>query len=202
MAFQKKTWADRIAEFITRRTLTYEDNTTAVVTVERNEGEVSQTGDAFSAENMNDLENRINDAFTEINTNLSDSITALSAADVKSATLSGNTLYLKNSNGVNICSVNLGTLSISAIKQVSKGTASVYTAEGSGTVTTRKTVNVGHSINWNKSFVQLDSADANGTCELESTSSTGFTIKWENLRYGGGGGAWTNTASWQLVEYV
>lgn len=68
--FAKKTWADRIAEFITRRTLTYEDNSTAVVTVERNEGEVSQVGDAFSAQNMNDLEDRIYDAFEEINTNL------------------------------------------------------------------------------------------------------------------------------------
>jgi hypothetical protein len=65
--FQKKTWTDRIAEYITRRTLTNTaDNSTMVVTVERNEGEVSQEGDAFSAENMNDLESRINDAFAEI----------------------------------------------------------------------------------------------------------------------------------------
>lgn len=65
--FVKKTWTDRIAEYITRRTLTNTaDNSTMVVTVERNEGEVSQEGDAFSAENMNDLENRINEAFAEI----------------------------------------------------------------------------------------------------------------------------------------
>ncbi len=141
-------------------------------------------------------------ALNELSQSVNTQVTNLSAADVKSATLSGNTLYLKNKNGANICSVNLGTLSISAIKQTSKGTASVYTSEGSGIVTTRKYVEVGHSINWNKSFVQLNSADTHGTCELESTSSTGFTIKWENNRYGGGGGAWTNTASWQLVEYV
>ncbi len=61
--FNKKTWKDRIAEFITRRTLTYENGTTAIVTVERNEGEVSQTGDAFSASNMNDLEDRVSDEF-------------------------------------------------------------------------------------------------------------------------------------------
>lgn len=61
--FEVKVWKDRIAEFISRRTLTYEDSTTAVVTVERNEGEVSQTGDAFSAENMNGLEQRIASEF-------------------------------------------------------------------------------------------------------------------------------------------
>ena len=55
MAFVKKTWKDRIAEFPTRRRLTKEDNTSELVTVAREEGTLSQEGDAFSAENMNDL---------------------------------------------------------------------------------------------------------------------------------------------------
>ena len=71
MAFAKKTWKDRIAEFPTRRRLTKEDNTSELVTVAREEGTLSQEGDAFSAENMNDLENRIDAEFTEVNGNLS-----------------------------------------------------------------------------------------------------------------------------------
>lgn len=71
MAFVKKTWKDRIAEFPTRRRLTKEDNTSELVTVAREEGTLSQEGDAFSAENMNDLENRIDEEFTAVNGNLS-----------------------------------------------------------------------------------------------------------------------------------
>ena len=67
MAFVKKTWKDRIAEFPTRRRLTKEDNTSELVTVAREEGTLSQEGDAFSAENMNDLENRIDAEFTALN---------------------------------------------------------------------------------------------------------------------------------------
>ena len=67
IAFVKKTWKDRIAEFPTRRRLTKEDNTSELVTVAREEGTLSQEGDAFSAENMNDLENRIDAEFTELN---------------------------------------------------------------------------------------------------------------------------------------
>ena len=67
MAFVKKTWKDRIAEFPTRRRLTKEDNTSELVTVAREEGTLSQEGDAFSAENMNDLENRIDEEFTALN---------------------------------------------------------------------------------------------------------------------------------------
>lgn len=72
MAFVKKTWKDRIAEFPTRRRLTKEDNTSELVTVAREEGTLSQEGDAFSADNMNDLESRIDAEFTEVNGNLGD----------------------------------------------------------------------------------------------------------------------------------
>lgn len=60
MAFVKKTWTDRMSQYPTRRILTdTTTGTTQTVTVARSEGEVSQTGDAFNASNMNDLENRI-----------------------------------------------------------------------------------------------------------------------------------------------
>lgn len=70
MAFVKKTWKDRIAEFPTRRRLTKSNGDSELVTVAREEGTLSQEGDAFSAENMNDLERRVDDAISEINSNL------------------------------------------------------------------------------------------------------------------------------------
>ena len=70
MGFIKKTWKDRISEYPTRRTLTKEDGSTELVTVSRSEGTVSQEGDAFCEDNMNNLETRIEDAFAEVNSNL------------------------------------------------------------------------------------------------------------------------------------
>lgn len=66
-AWEKKVWKDRKTEYPTRRTLTKTDGSQEIVTVARNEGSVSQEGDAFSAENMNDLEERIDAGFTEVN---------------------------------------------------------------------------------------------------------------------------------------
>ena len=73
MAFKKKTWKDRLVEFAGRRTLkriSGSADSQMVVDVTRNEGTVSQAGDAFSAANMNDLEQRIADEFSSINNNL------------------------------------------------------------------------------------------------------------------------------------
>ena len=71
MAFSKKTWKDRVSQYINRRLLTDSDGNTQQVTVTRDEGSVTEAGDAFSASNMNDLEDRIEDAFD-----------ALTAADI------------------------------------------------------------------------------------------------------------------------
>lgn len=70
MAFQKKTWTDRIAEYINRRLLTKEDGSTELVTVARSEGTISQEGDAFNADTMNDLEDRIAAGFEQANSDL------------------------------------------------------------------------------------------------------------------------------------
>lgn len=58
MAFSKKTWKDRVSEYPNRRIIN-DGITTKTVTVGRDEGNVSEAGDAFNAENMNDLEERI-----------------------------------------------------------------------------------------------------------------------------------------------
>lgn len=73
MAFKKKVWKDRLVEFAGRRTLkkiSGSADSTMVVDVARNEGTVSQAGDAFSAANMNDLEQRTADEFANVNTGL------------------------------------------------------------------------------------------------------------------------------------
>lgn len=66
MGFIKKIWKDRISEFPTRRSLTKTDGTSELVTVARSEGMISEEGDAFSAENMNDFENRVANGFNEL----------------------------------------------------------------------------------------------------------------------------------------
>lgn len=70
-AWVKKVWKDRKTEYPTRRTLTKTNGSQEIVTVARNEGNVSQEGDAFSAANMNDLEERIDAGFTELTGKLS-----------------------------------------------------------------------------------------------------------------------------------
>lgn len=76
--FTKKEWKNRLAEFAGRRTLTdVATGSSQVVDVARNEGTISQEGDAFSAANMNEFEQRILEAFlaaenanTELNQNM------------------------------------------------------------------------------------------------------------------------------------
>lgn len=80
MGFTKKTWKNRIAEYINRRLITMEDGSTSLVTVARDEGTISQEGDAFNAANMNDLEDRIEAGFTEVNQSLTNKDIDLSLA--------------------------------------------------------------------------------------------------------------------------
>lgn len=64
MAFSKKTWKNRVSEQPQRRLLTPTDGGTSyTVDVTRQEGIVVEEGDAFSAQNMNDLEQRIKNTF-------------------------------------------------------------------------------------------------------------------------------------------
>lgn len=65
--YEKKEWTNRITEYPNRRVLTdVSTGATQTVYVERSEGTVSAEGDAFSEENMNGLENRIEQAFAEV----------------------------------------------------------------------------------------------------------------------------------------
>lgn len=64
MAFSKKRWKKRIAEYPGRRMLT-PTTTQNVYDVSRAEGSIDQEGDGFTSENMNDLEDRIEDGFSD-----------------------------------------------------------------------------------------------------------------------------------------
>lgn len=61
MAFSKKTWVDRDVEYPTRRKLNVIENSGSVIVanVERYDGTVTETGDPFNAQTMNNLETRI-----------------------------------------------------------------------------------------------------------------------------------------------
>lgn len=67
MAFNKKTWVNRVVQYPLRRLLTivrpFDTTGTGVMDIQREDGEVTTEGDAFSAANMNDLESRIETAF-------------------------------------------------------------------------------------------------------------------------------------------
>lgn len=65
MAFIKKIWKDRISQFPNRRTIN-DGYVTKQVTVGRDEGTITEQGDAFDASNMNDLEQRIEDAYGDV----------------------------------------------------------------------------------------------------------------------------------------
>lgn len=106
MAFVKKTWKNRIAEYINRRLLTNEDGSTNLVTVARDEGTISQEGDAFNAANMNDLEDRIESEFNEIN----QSLTYTTSQDVVIGSLNGKELHRRVYNIIK--SDNLQTMTI------------------------------------------------------------------------------------------
>ena len=59
MAYTKKTWTDRNVQYPGRRKLSAVSGQTDVYDVVRNEGTITTPGDAFSADNMNDLESRV-----------------------------------------------------------------------------------------------------------------------------------------------
>lgn len=74
MAFTKKTWMDRYVEHPSRRKLTPVSGEENVYDVTRSEGNVITPGDAFNAENMNDLEARISEAYTDLETYVDNAI--------------------------------------------------------------------------------------------------------------------------------
>lgn len=107
MGFKKKTWKNRIAEYINRRLLTMEDGSTNLVTVSRDEGTISQEGDAFNAANMNDLEDRIEEGFNEINQSLPYIISGSTRIAVDGNNLKQDTINVSLKTGYSIASITI-----------------------------------------------------------------------------------------------
>lgn len=112
MPFVKKEWVDRVSEYPTRRKLVNTSTSTEeIVTVQRYEGEISQEGDAFSAANMNDLEDRIDFSISSVENNLyslsyndlADKPTIPAAVAVK-----GNAESAYRTGNVNLTPANIG----------------------------------------------------------------------------------------------
>lgn len=75
MAFVTKTWKDRLVEFSGRRKLkNVSTNEEIIYDVSRSEGTIMQVGDQFSAENMNNLEQRIKTEFDSVYSSLGGNI--------------------------------------------------------------------------------------------------------------------------------
>ncbi|MDL2295030.1 hypothetical protein LJC60_10510 [Ruminococcaceae bacterium OttesenSCG-928-D13] len=87
MAFLKKEWKNREAEYPTRRLLT-PTGTANTYDVSRAEGVVVEPGNAFDAANMNDLESRIESADAAATAAAAEAqATATAAHDVASAAM-------------------------------------------------------------------------------------------------------------------
>lgn len=96
MAFKKKTWSDRMVEYAGRRKLTNVSTKQAVIyDVERSEGTVSKEGDAFSSQNMNDLEQRVADGFSEVKQTTDGLIQDLASGQIEFSFQDGKGVYRK-----------------------------------------------------------------------------------------------------------
>ena len=99
--YVSKTWVDRDTQYPTRRLLTYIDEETQQtkqlqVTVTRDEGTITEQGDAFAAAVMNNFEGRINTAvsalsacgFVEVSGTLTTGSTSITLSDASIFTTS------------------------------------------------------------------------------------------------------------------
>lgn len=138
MAFNAKSWSDRLSEFPGRRRL--KDVITGaemVVDVTRAEGTVLKEGDAFSKENMDDLESRIKDAFDELGGSVADGKTLIaSAITSKGVNTAATASFATMANNIK----NIQTTPIVTSYSRSPGDASfkytLFTADKNGTVST------------------------------------------------------------------
>lgn len=89
MAYVSKQWKDRLVEYPNRRTITHDDLTQEVVSVNRNEGTIYEAGDVLDSVNMNNLESRIAAGLAEKQNTLTAGTGITIVNDVISATGGG-----------------------------------------------------------------------------------------------------------------
>lgn len=101
MSFLKKLWKNRESQYPSRRTMTRVDTGASMTyDVERAEGVVTQVGDDFSAESMNDLEDRIEDAFDNVTFDVDSSLSTTSENPVQNKVITTN-LNTASTNATN-----------------------------------------------------------------------------------------------------
>lgn len=122
MAFNKKTWQNRVSEQPQRRLLTPTDGGTPMtVDVTRQEGLVIQDGDAFSAENMNDLETRIKNTFDSDEATLNSVNNKANTNASNISTLQSNLASVSNRVTTNTNSINGLSTRMTAVENKATG---------------------------------------------------------------------------------
>ena len=141
MSFISKLWKDRVSDYPNKRKLTKEDGTSETVTVERAEGDIVVAGDAFNAENMNDLETRIQNGFNAVEqaqTELTEKL---------------NSLHFGSSNQTNYVTVNLS--------EIQRGVYLLFNTSSGG-------FNGWILVNYdNKNIFSLDNKDVNSDSTIK-----------------------------------
>ena len=129
--FEKKEWEDRQSQYPSRRRLT-PTNIENVYEVERAEGDVTEPGNAFDANNMNDMENRIYDAFSKLD---GTDITVLDKNNVFSKTLLEDVLielFTYASNGKTLIANAIGGSASAKFKELADLAGSIKTDRDNG----------------------------------------------------------------------
>ena len=179
MAFEKKIWKDRIAEYINRRLLTFEDGSTKLVTVARDEGTISQEGDPFSAAMMNNLEDRIQKEFDSQNLSLENCLKSVS--DGKKTVAGAIT-----EQGVNTAAdaefatmaENIGTVGINKYNGGrTQGRNDVTGAPNSYGLYTRDQYNANYNNGYNAGYGDGSSAAASNACVYAAVTNGGSGSK-------------------------
>ena len=220
MAFNQKTWENRVSEQPQRRLLTPTDGGTAyTVDVTRQEGIVIQEGDAFSAENMNDLESRINSTFTadeatlstvnqKANTNASNistlqsNVNTLNSSKAPNNHASSATTYGKGSTSA------FGHLKISDNYTSSAGNASDGVAASSAAVNNART-DIINELTANSNRIYMDYKDgkygintsANRGADTFIPFKSGYTIPTLWARADGDNRACETEYTFDVSEY-
>lgn len=102
--FTMKAWKDRWSQFPTRRKITIESQSASQITGEitRDEGTITEEGDALDATNLNDLENRIDTAFTAAETEIDALATEKPFELIETVTLTEDTVDVERSAEPNL----------------------------------------------------------------------------------------------------
>ena len=106
MAFEKRTWLARIGTGLNKFIIGEKDANNRQTLTNAPDLPLTQEGDVISAENLNDLEDRIDNEFTSQNTRITDNETAIGNlnTDVSNLTNKVNELVSVVSRGRNITS--------------------------------------------------------------------------------------------------